>query len=128
MNLASAVTKGVLGPILSKLDEKQQKKEWHNIAQVGNVEELNRIASETAGLITLYYNEQIQSIDSSQKIKGSNIFNHHLHWLKQIYKVRPESSEEMPVVLVAEYVTAWIIDGLKIGSNIIPTESIPPQL
>lgn len=114
--------------MLSKLDEKQQKREWHNISTLGNIEELRHIASETAGLVTLYYNEQIQSIDASKKIKGSNIFNDQIHWLKQIYNVRPESSEEMAVVLVAEYVTAWIIDGLKVGTEIIPTESVPQQL
>jgi hypothetical protein len=128
VSLASTITKGVLSPVLSKLDEKQQKKEWHNISILGNIEELRRIASETAGLVTLYYNEQIQSIDTSQKIKGSNIFNDQMHWLKQIYNVRPESSEEMAVVLVAEYVTAWIIDGLKIGTEIIPTDPVPQQL
>ncbi|CAF4287737.1 unnamed protein product [Rotaria sp. Silwood2] len=128
INLKTSIIKSVLSPILSKLDEKQQKKEWHNISTLGNIEELKRIASETAGLVTLYYNEQIQSIDPSQKIKGSNVFNDKLHWLKQIYDVRPEASEEMAVVMVAEYVTAWIIDGLKVGTEIISTEPLPPQL
>ncbi|CAF3833000.1 unnamed protein product [Adineta steineri] len=128
INLQTTITKGLLSPVLSKLDERQQKKEFHNISTLGNIEELRRIASETAGLVTLYYNEQIQSIDTSQKIQGSNMFNEQLHWLKQIYDVRPETSEEMTVVMVAEYVTAWIIDGLKVGTNIIPTEPIPPQL
>ena len=128
MGLAAKITKGILSPVLSKLDEKQQKKEWQNISTLGNIEELRRVASETAGLVTLYYNEQIQSIDLSQKIKGSNIFNDKVNWLKQIYDVRPENAEEMAVVLVAEYVTAWIIDGLKVGAEINPTEPLSQQL
>ncbi|CAF2506662.1 unnamed protein product [Rotaria sp. Silwood2] len=129
LNVASASIKAVLGPVLSKLNEKEQKKEWYNISTLGNVEELRRISSDTAGLVTLYYREQIQSIDPLQKIKGSNVFNDKMHWLKQVYDVRPESSEEIAVVMVAEYVTAWIIDGLKAGMDkIIPTEPLPQQL
>ncbi|UJR18190.1 hypothetical protein I4U23_005091 [Adineta vaga] len=128
INLGVAITKGILSPLLSKLDEKQQRKEWHNISTLGNIEELKRIASETAGLLTLYYHEQIISIDPLQRIKGSYVFNDKLQWLKQIYNVRPEGSEDMAVVLVAEYVTAWLIDGLKIGTEIIPTEAVPQQL
>ncbi|CAF2738176.1 unnamed protein product [Rotaria sp. Silwood2] len=129
LNVASASIKAVLGPVLSKLNEKEQKKEWYNISTLGNVEELRRISSDTAGLVTLYYREQIQSIDPLQKIKGSNVFNDKMQWLKQVYDVRPESSEEIAVVMVAEYVTAWIIDGLKAGKDkIIPTEPLPQQL
>lgn len=126
MNLVVGINKGILSPILSKLDEKQQKREWYNISTLGNIEELRRVASKTAGLVTLYYNEQIQSIDGSQKIKGSNIFNDQVHWLKQIYNVLPENAERMIVVMVAEYVTAWIVDSLKVGTEIIPTEPSPP--
>lgn len=119
----------MLGPVLSKLNEKEQKKEWHNISTLGNIEELRRIASDTAGLLTLYYREQIQSIDSSQKIKGNNVINDTIHSLKQVCDVRPESSEEMAVVIVAEYVTTWIIDELKLGrEKIDPAEPLPQQL
>lgn len=128
MGLVAKVTKGVVSSALSKLDGKQQKREWQNMSTFGNIEELRRIASETAGLVTLYYNEQIQSIDPSQKIKGGNIFNDKVNWLNQIYDVRPENSEDMAIVLVAEYVTAWIIDGLKMGTEIDPTEPISQQL
>jgi hypothetical protein len=121
--------KAVFGPVLSKLNEKEQKKEWHHISTLGNVEELNRIASETAGRITLYYREQIESIDSSQKIKGINVFSDKIGWLKEVYGVRPESSADKAIVMVADYVTAWIIDGLKPGKDqIISTESVSQQL
>ncbi len=46
------VTKGV-STVLSKLDERQQKKEYYNISTFGNIEELGRIASDTASLVTL---------------------------------------------------------------------------
>ena len=115
--------------MLSKLNEKEQKKEWHNISTLGNIEELRRIASDTAGLLTLYYREQIQFIDSSQKIKGSNAVNDTVHSVKRVYDARPESFEEMAVVMVAEYVTTWIIDELKLGRDKIdPTEPLPQQL
>jgi hypothetical protein len=129
VNLTSASIKAVFGPVLSKLNEKEQKKEWHNISTLGNIEELRRIASDTAGLVTLYYREQIQSIDSSQKIKGSNLVNDTLNTFKHVYDVRPESSEEMAVVIVAEYITTWIIDELKLGKDKIdPNEPLPQQL
>ncbi len=79
-------------------------------------------------MLTLYYSQQIQIIDTDVQIKSTNIFNDNIHWLKQIYNVRPEDPREMPVIMVAEYVTAWIIDGLKANSNINVTEPIPPQL
>ena len=118
----------MIGPILSKLDEKEQKKEWHHISTLGNIEELRRIASDTAGSITLYYREQIQFIDSSQKIQGSNAFNDKVNSVKQIIDVRPESSEEMAVVMVAEYITSWIIHELKFGKDtIVASEPLPQQ-
>ncbi|CAF3340054.1 unnamed protein product [Rotaria socialis] len=122
--------KWTFSSVLSKLDEKAQKKEWHNISTLGNIEELGRIASDTAGLLTLYYKEQIQSIDVKGKIKGSNVFNDKIKWIKDVfYDVRPEGSEEMAVVIVAEYVTAWLLDALKSGIQVInPTEPLPQQL
>lgn len=71
MKLPTAAIKAVLNPILSKLDGHKQKKEWHNISTLGNIDELGRIASDTAGLLTLYYREQIQLIDPMQKIEGN---------------------------------------------------------
>ena len=97
---------------------------------MGSIEELERLASDTAGMMTLYYREQIQSIDTKEKIKGSNIFNDKIKWIKDVFvDVRPESSEEMAVVIVAEYITAWIIDALKAGKKEIkPSEPLPQQL
>jgi hypothetical protein len=127
--VALASIKTLFAPMLCKLNEKEQKKEWHHISTLGNIEELNRIASETAGLVTLYYREQIESIDSLQKIKGSSALSDKKNWLQQVYDVRPESSEEKAIVLVADYVTAWIIDGLKPGKDqILSTESVSQQL
>jgi hypothetical protein len=122
--------KSTIGVVLSKLDEKQQKKEYYNISTLGNIEELGRIASDTASLLTLYYKEQIQSIDTSSKIIGSNIFNDKVSWIKNVLiDVRPEGKEEMSVVIVAEYVTAWVMETLK-GStkNLVLTEPLPQQL
>jgi len=101
-----------------------------NISTFGNIEEVGRIASDTATLVTLYYKEQIQSIDVSTKIKGSNIFNHATSWIKNVLiDVRPEEKEEMPVVLVAEFVTGWIIDALKAGKKKLdPAAPLPQQL
>jgi hypothetical protein len=123
------LTKGV-STVLSKLDERQQKKEYYNISTFGNIEELGRIASDTASLLTLYYKEQIEFIDTSRKISGSNIFNEKCHWIKDGFiDFRPEEKEEMAVVLVAEYITAWIIGALKGGEKFfILTDPLPQQL
>ena len=127
--MALARVKAVFGPVLCRLNEKEQRKEWNHISTLGNIEELNRIASETAGLLTLYYREQIESIDPLQKIKGSNGLSDKISWWKQMYDVRPESAEEKAIVMVADYITAWIIDGLKPGKDqIISTESVSQQL
>jgi len=119
--------KAAISPVLSKLNEKEQKQEWDNISTFGNIEELNRIASDTAGILTLYYREQLESIDTSKKIKGSNMFNDKVRWIKDfIIDVRPESREELAVVIVADYIASWIIDALKVGTkNIDPNQSLP---
>ncbi|CAF3304853.1 unnamed protein product [Rotaria socialis] len=129
-NLVISHIKSALIPTLSKLNEKEQKQAWANISTLGNFEELQRIASDTAGMVTLYYREQIQSIDPFQKIKSSYVFNYKIKWIKEIfYDARSESNEEMAVTMVAEYVTAWIIDALKAGKTEIDTfESLPQQL
>jgi hypothetical protein len=129
VNLVSTSINAVLAPALSKINEKEQKKEWHNISTLGNVEELTRIASDTAGMITLYYREQIQLIDPWTKIKGSNAFADKIYSLKQLYDVRPEASDQIAIVMVAEYITTWIIDSLKLTKDDNNTmESIPQKL
>ena len=122
--------KSAISGVLSKLDEKKQKKEYYNITTMGNIMELGQIATDTASLLTLYYREQIQSIDVSRKIKGSNILNGKTQWIKNVLiDVRPEEAEEMPVVLVAEYVTGWVIEALKAGKKkLVLTEPLPQQL
>ena len=119
----------VIGTIVSKMDEKKQKKEFYNISMLGNIEELGRIASDTASLLTLYYKDQIQSIDRNSKIKGSNIFNEKIRWIKDtIIERRPEEHEEMVVVIVAEYITAWVIKTLREKTNLNLDEPLPQQL
>ena len=120
----------MLSPVLSKLDEKEQKKEWQNISTLGNIEELNRVASDTATLLTLYYREQVEAIDSSEKVRGWNIFNREIHWLQAVFvDMRSEDSEATGVVMTAEYVTAWVIEALRAGKReIIPSEPLPHQL
>lgn len=95
---------------------------------MGNIEELDRLASETAGLLTLYYRQQIEMIDVSGRLTQSHIFNDTEEWMRELYTVRPEHKHELAVVIVAEYITAWVIDALKIGKDINPIEPIPQQL
>ncbi len=70
--IVSAV-KETFPDILSKLNQKEQKQEWFNISTIGTIGEINRLASDTAGFMTLYYKEQIQSIDMSCKITGTTV-------------------------------------------------------
>jgi hypothetical protein len=100
------------------------------MSTLGCIEELGRVASDTAGIMTLYYREQIQSIDMSGKIPETNVFNDKIRWIKDVFvNFRPEGTEEMPVIIVAEYVTAWIIDALKVDkSEFMSTELLPQQL
>ena len=129
VSLVSTGIKAVFGPVLSKMNEKEQKKEWHNIAYLGNIEELTRAASDTAGLITLYFREQIQLIDPWRRIKGSNGVNKKIFPLKQAYDVRPEVAEEISIVLTAEYIVTWMIEALKLGDERIdPVKPLPQQL
>ena len=116
--------------VISKLDEKKQKKEHYSISTLGNILELDQMATDTASLLTLYYREQIQSIDVSRKIKGSNIWNDKIQWIKDVLvDVRPEGDEAMPVVMVAEFVTGWIVEALRAGEKkLVPTEPLPQQL
>ncbi|CAF1406975.1 unnamed protein product, partial [Didymodactylos carnosus] len=119
----------IIGPILDaikfpvrkgleKLDEKRQKKEWYNISTLGSIEELQRTASNTAGLLTLYYQHQIELIDTSGKIKGSNFFGTFMKETKEkVINVRPEEVHEMAVSLVAEHILEWIIESLKSGKD-----------
>lgn len=109
-----STVKETLTSVLSRLNEKEQKEEWYNISTMGHIEEVNRIATETAGMMTLYYKDQIQSIESDRKIEGMNPYNDQLKWIPAIFTDLPsETAEESAVVIVSEYVTAWIIDALK---------------
>ncbi|CAF1073909.1 unnamed protein product [Adineta ricciae] len=109
--------------ILSKLNEKQQKQEWFNMSTIGSIGEINRIASDTAGFLTLYYKEQIQSIDANCKMKGINPYNDQFNWIRDVFTNIPdETTEEIPVIIVADYVTAWIIHVLKVNRKEIQVD------
>ncbi|UJR24252.1 hypothetical protein I4U23_027219 [Adineta vaga] len=111
--ILSAV-KETFNKILSKLNQKEQKQEYDNISTIGTIAEINRIASDTAGLMTLYYKEQIQSIDTSCKITGTNPYNDQFNWIKDIFiNIPDETTEDIPIVFIADYITAWIIHVLK---------------
>lgn len=126
--VVTGVVRVAIGTIVSKMNEKEQKKEFYNISTLGNIEELGRIASDTASLLTLYYKDQIHSIDRTSKIKG-NVFNEKIRWINDtIIECRPEEQEEMVVVIVAEYITAWVIKILREKTNLNLDEPLPQQL
>ncbi len=127
--IVSAV-KETFTEILSRLNEVEQKQEWYNISTMGNIEEIDRLASDTAGILTLYYKEQIQSIENTSKLTGINPYNDQLKWIKDVFMdVRAETAEEIPVVIVADYITAWMIDALKVDrKEIKPDKPLPQQL
>ncbi|CAF0934026.1 unnamed protein product [Adineta ricciae] len=126
LQLTSESIKTILSPMLSRLHKRELKKEWENFSTLGNIEELKRIASDTAGLLTLYYREQIQCIDPSQKIKNATASDNKTNSTKYVYG---ESSGELSVVTVAEYITTWIVEELKLGRDrLVPSEPLPHQL
>ena len=122
--------KGTVSHVLSRIDETIQRKEYYNISTLGNIEELGRIATDTASLLTLYYKEQIQSIDTSGKIKAGGIFDGKINWIRELFiDVRPEKKEDLPVIVVAEYITAWVMKALKGGEkDFKEKESLSQQL
>lgn len=112
--MISSALKSTIGRITSKLNETEQKKEYYNISTYGDIEALNRLASDTAGLLTLYYKEPIESIDTTKKIKGGNAFNEKISWIRDVLiGSRPEDNAELGVVIVAEYITAWVMEEMK---------------
>ncbi|CAF1164342.1 unnamed protein product [Didymodactylos carnosus] len=58
--------------IVSVVDKTKQKKEYRNISTLGNIEYLQKAATNSAGLLTLYYKEQLDSIDMSKKVEGNH--------------------------------------------------------
>ncbi|CAF1342571.1 unnamed protein product [Adineta steineri] len=125
--IVSAV-KETLADILSKLNQTEQKQEWYNISTIGTVGEIKRLASDTAGFMTLYYKEQIQSIDTSCKITGTSPYNDQFQWIKDVFiNIPGETAEEIPVIVVADYVTAWIIHALKVDRKEIKLDKPLPQ-
>ena len=125
--ILSAV-KETFAEILSKLNQIEQKQEWYNISTIGTIGEINRLASDTAGLMTLYYKEQIQSIDTSCKITGTNPFSDQFNWIKDVFiNIPDESAEEIPIVIIADYITAWIIHVLKANRKEIKLDKPLPQ-
>ncbi|UJR18742.1 hypothetical protein I4U23_005648 [Adineta vaga] len=125
--ILSAV-KETFNKILSKLNQKEQKQEYDNISTIGTIAEIKRIASDTAGLMTLYYKEQIQSIDTSCKITGTNPYNDQFNWIKDIFiNIPDETTEDIPIVIIADYITAWIIHVIKVNKKEIQLDKPLPQ-
>jgi hypothetical protein len=78
--------------------------------------------------MTLYYKEQIQSIDMSCKITGTSPYNDQLHWIRDVFiNISDETAEESPIIIVADYVTAWIIHALKADRKEIKLDKPLPQ-
>lgn len=110
-----------MGPIKSAtqslvetVDKRRQKAEWYNISVLGNIEELQKAASTTAGLLTLYYNQQIQLIDTaSSKIRGSNMLSTAVSTVSTLIEGSPEPEDQRTIVLIAEFIAEFIIDILK---------------
>jgi hypothetical protein len=100
--------------LVETLDKKHQKAEWYNISVLGNIEELQKAASTTAGLLTLYYNQQIQLIDTtSSKTNGSNFFSTVVAKTTEFIEGSPEPESERTIVLTAEFFVELITDTLK---------------
>ena len=101
--------------LVETLDKRHQKAEWYNISVLGNIQELQKAASTTAGFLTVYYNEQIQLIDTtSSKVQGSNIFSTAVSTINTFIEGTPEPENERTIVLVAEFLAELIIDILKL--------------
>ncbi|CAF4741467.1 unnamed protein product [Rotaria socialis] len=116
---------------VGKLNEREQKREFYNISTLGNIEELQRVASDTAALLTLYYKQQIESIDALTKIKSSNFLTQKVHALKENFlDFHPEKKDEKAVIIVALYVINWLIETLKTakGREIVSNIPLSEQL
>ena len=122
--------KSTLIPDLSRLNKQKQAKELLSLTTLGNIQELDRIAADTAGLLTLYYREQLTIVASSQRIRNDIATNGMLKWLKDVFiDTHSGSDEEMSVIILADYITGWILDALKAGKGRIrPYEPISQQL
>lgn len=88
-----------------------------------------RIRSSSIGYSKSVDTQQIQSIAASKKIRKPDIFNRAIHWIKDNLIVdRPEEEKQLPVVIVAEYITVWVMDALKGGKKHLEShEPIPQQ-
>ncbi|CAF1036863.1 unnamed protein product [Didymodactylos carnosus] len=122
--------------IVSVVDKTKQKKEYRNISTLGNIEYLQKAATNSAGLLTLYYKEQLDSIDMSKKVEGNHRLATFFTWANNKLDGKPS---ENAIVLVAEYAVAWIIDALKEGDrqdkdktgrirNFVPNQPLADQL
>ncbi|CAF3738531.1 unnamed protein product [Rotaria sordida] len=103
-----------LTSIISVIDKTKQNKEYRNISTLGNLQHLQNAATNSAGLLTLYYKEQVDLIDRDKKVEGSNILATFFSWTNKTLDGKPN---ENAVTLVAEYAVAWIIDALKEGEK-----------
>ncbi|CAF5189708.1 unnamed protein product, partial [Rotaria magnacalcarata] len=80
---------------------------------------------------TLYYKQQIESIDALTKIKSSNFVTQKVHAIKENFlDFHPEKKEEKAVIIVALYVINWLIETLKTakGREIVSNIPLSEQL
>ena len=114
----------------SKMSDKEQKEESHTITTMGNIERVNRLASDTAGLMTLYYKEQIQSLESEYQVARISPYSDEFRWITNILiDVTDEKTKDSPPIIVADYITAWIIHALKVDRDQIRLDKpLPLQL
>ncbi|CAF1045796.1 unnamed protein product [Didymodactylos carnosus] len=124
--------KFVTGKLIEGIDKKQQRKELYNISALGNIGELQKTATVTAGLLTLYYSHQIESVDTKKPlVKGSNSLITTTAKIKNSWDSGPEPADEQVIVLLAQYIVDFLVKILKSPSGndkIVKYEPLAEQL
>ncbi|CAF3161141.1 unnamed protein product [Rotaria sp. Silwood2] len=104
--------------IVEAVGKKRQRSQWYNISILGNIEELQKAATTTAGLLTLYYNQQIQAIDTqSTAVKGSNAVSTVVAKAKKIVEGSPEPENERTIVMVAQFIVEFLVSILTLQNR-----------
>lgn len=95
-------------------NDRMMNKQLDAISTFNEFSVLDQLAADTAGLITLYYKEQIQNIDHEHKIIRKNVYTDEYGWFNNIFfGSKNRNEKESPAIIVADYITAWIIHILK---------------
>ncbi|CAF1411813.1 unnamed protein product [Rotaria sordida] len=104
-------TKYAVTRMVEAMDKRRQRSQWYNISILGNIEELQKAATTTAGLLTLYYNQQIEAIDTqSTAVKGSNLVSTGVAKIRQTVEGSPEPKNERTIVMVAQFIVEFLVD------------------